>query len=93
MSGYDIRPILAVLQAHVGGCREELGAPTFEKCWEAAEYVLWGKLIPAEGLGPRCHKHARQHISEQGLEPRSGYALIRLADLAYDICDATDGAA
>jgi hypothetical protein len=82
LSGVDTRPMLALLQQHVGGCREELDS---DKCWKPAEYVLWGKLTPAEGLGPRCHTHARRYISESGLASRSDWALIRLADLALDI--------
>lgn len=76
---------LAVLREHIGGCREELGAPTFDKCWKPAEYVLWGKLIPPEGLGPRCYEHAQKHIDHHGLRSRSGYALINLLDLATDL--------
>ena len=76
---------LRTLQKHVGGCREELGAPTFDKCWKPAEYVLWGKLIPAEGLGPRCYEHALRHISVHGLASRANYALIHLGDLARDL--------
>jgi hypothetical protein len=74
--------MLALLQRHVGGCREEVGG---ERCSDPAEYVLWGKLLLAEALGPRCYKHARQYIPESGLASRSGWALIRLGDLALDI--------
>lgn len=60
------------------GCREELGAPTWDKCWKPAEFVLWGKLIPAEGLGPRCYEHAEKHVGHYALAPGSSYALMDL---------------
>ena len=62
---------LRTLQGHVGGCREDLGPPTHDLCWQPAEYVLWGKLIPTEGLGPRCYEHARRHVSTHGLASRA----------------------
>lgn len=75
--------MLAVLQDYVGGCREELG--NGKKCGATSEYVLWGELTPIEGLGPRCFDCAAKHVNHYGLAPRSGWALIRLADLAYDV--------
>ncbi len=80
----ESQSILVVLQQHIGGCREWVEEKN-DKCWEPAEYVLWGKLIPSEGLGPRCHKHAAEHIDHYGLASRSGYALINLNDLARDL--------
>jgi len=79
-----IEAALASLQEHVGGCREELGPPSHDKCWAPAEYVLWGKLIPPKGLGPRCYEHAVEHVGHDALRSRSGYALINLTDLAID---------
>jgi hypothetical protein len=84
----DVRPALAVIQQHVGGCREELHNNHADKCWKPAEYILWGKLIPAEGLGPRCHEHALRYVSHYGLSSRANYALVHLADLAYDVTQA-----
>ncbi len=80
---------LAVLQKHVGGCREWVEGKA-NYCFEPAEYVLWGKLIPPEGLGPRCFLHAREHVSDYGTRRRSNYALINLHDLADDLKEATD---
>lgn len=73
---------LVVLRAHVGGCREELGAPTFDKCWKPAEYVLWGKLLPSQALGPRCYEHALRYVDHNGLAAGANYALIHLGELA-----------
>jgi hypothetical protein len=28
-----------------------------------AEYIFWGKLFPAEVLGPRCYDCARKHVN------------------------------
>jgi hypothetical protein len=72
---------LEVLQHHVGGCREWVEGKA-DNCWAPAEYVLWGKLIPPEGLGPRCYDHAALHVGHDALRPRSMYALIHLLDLA-----------
>lgn len=79
-----VHTTLYVLQEHIGGCREWVEEKS-DKCWEPAEYVLWGKLIPPDGLGPRCYEHARKWIDHNGLRSRSGYALINLADLAQDL--------
>lgn len=34
-------------------------------CGGEAEFVLWGKLFPAEGLGPRCYLHAAKHAGHR----------------------------
>jgi hypothetical protein len=47
-------------------------------CGAQAEFVLWGKLFPAEALGPRCYDCAATHVDRYGLMPNSGYALIDL---------------
>jgi hypothetical protein len=61
------------------GCRQELGAEgNYRKCWKPAEFVLWGKLIPPEGLGPRCYDHAVRHVGYHALAPNSDYALMDL---------------
>lgn len=77
--------MLDLIRRNVGGCREELGEPSYEKCWRPAEYVLWGKLIPSEGLGPRCYDHAQRYVSGSGLHSRANYALVHLGDLARDL--------
>lgn len=73
-----------VLQKHVGPCREWIET-TANICGNPAEYVLWGKLIPAEGLGPRCYDCAADHIGHHGLASRSNFALVNLRDLATDL--------
>lgn len=75
---------LEVLQRHVGPCRE-WGEEKANICGAPSEYVLWGKRIPAEGLGPRCYDHAEKHIGHHGLGSLPGYAVINLDDLARDI--------
>jgi hypothetical protein len=79
--------MLGVLQRHVGGCREWLPEKQ-DKCWAPAEFVLWGKLIDSDGLGPRCWNHAANYVDHYGLASRSEYALINLRDLAADLTDA-----
>lgn len=76
------KEILRIMRREIGGCREWVGIDT---CAQPAEYVLWGKLISPEGLGPRCYEHAAKHVDHYGLRSRSGYALINLNDLARGI--------
>lgn len=83
-----VEAVLAVLRSDIGGCREDVPYPG-DKCWASADYVLWGKLIPAEGLGPRCYEHARKHVGDHALASRSGYALLNLRDLALDVANAS----
>lgn len=73
-----------IIQQHVGGCREWLPDKN-DACWEPSEYVLWGKLIPPEGLGPRCYDHAAKHVGHDALRPWSSYALINIGDLAREL--------
>jgi hypothetical protein len=73
--------LLPYLQQFVGPCREWCEEKA-DNCNEPAVFVLWGKLIPQEGLGPRCYDHAAKHVGHWALAPGSNYALINLADLA-----------
>jgi hypothetical protein len=82
--GNDNDQLVAAIQQHVGGCREWCPEKS-DSCWEPAEFVLWGKLIPTEGLGPRCYEHAKKYIDYYGLRSRSQYALINIRDLAFDL--------
>lgn len=58
-------------------CGEWVGT---ERCNARAEFILWGKLIPAEGLGPRCYDCAAKHIGHRGLT-RPGASGWAVADL------------
>lgn len=53
-------------------------------CNAPAEFLLWGKLIDPEGLGPRCYDHAAKHIGHHALTPHglTQYALLDLRGLA-----------
>lgn len=75
---------LDAMRQQIGGCREWVDEK-HNCCFEPAEYVLWGKLIPPEGLGPRCYDHAAKHVGHNALAPRSGWALINLVELAREI--------
>jgi hypothetical protein len=67
--------ILEAIRREVGGCREDVGT---DKCWEPAEYILWGK--------PRCYDHAAaDHVGHGALGTRSQFALVDLAHLARRI--------
>jgi hypothetical protein len=54
-----------------------------DRCNAPAEFILWGKLIAAEGLGPRCYDHAAKHINHRGLTRpgKSGWAIADLRPL------------
>lgn len=76
----DAPATLRAIQRKVGGCREWLDDEA-RICAKPSEYVLWGKLIPADGLGPRCYDHAAKWVSQSALAPNSGWALVDLAGL------------
>lgn len=76
--------IYPVLQRHIGGCRE--WPVNGDRCDAPSEFVLWGKLIPPEGLGPRCYDHAAKHVGHRALSSRS-YSLISLRRLAQELDD------
>lgn len=89
MTTEQIEATLEAMQRNIGPCREwpdddERG----RMCGKPAEYVLWGKLIPTDGLGPRCYDCAVKHVGHYGLASRSGHALLNLSDLARDIDEA-----
>jgi hypothetical protein len=67
------------------GCREELGAPTYEKCFEPAEFILWGKLLPAGALGPRCYDHAAKHVGHGMLARRLSGDPLKLEAAIMDL--------
>jgi hypothetical protein len=71
----ELQEAHAALAPLVTTCREWVGV---NRCNEPAEFLLWGKLIPDEGLGPRCYEHAALYIDYHGLYPNSGYALVDL---------------
>jgi hypothetical protein len=80
------KTIYEALQNHVGVCREWIDTPEHgDRCGKPSEYVLWGKLLPAKGLGPRCYEHASKYVGRSGLMAHSGYALINLRELATDL--------
>jgi hypothetical protein len=80
MAELDAAATLQAMQRVVGGCREWMDE-TCRICGEPTEYVLWGKLIPPQGLGPRCYDHAAKWVGAAALAPRSGWALVDLCEL------------
>jgi hypothetical protein len=62
-----------------GCCREE-------DCRKPAEFVLWGKLLPAEALGPRCYDHAAKHVGHRALGDPS-WAIVDLRPLHRALAD------
>jgi hypothetical protein len=82
---------LTAIRGNVGSCREWVDEKN-NVCAEPADFVLWGKLIPREGFGPRCHDHAAKHVGHRALAPHSGYALVNLGELA-DVIESMEGTA
>lgn len=73
-------------------CREDLGPDhDYERCNAPAEFVLWGKLIAPEGLGPRCYDHAAKHVGHRALAPESGWAIMDLRPLQRALSGLDDG--
>lgn len=59
-------------------CREDLGPEAnYNRCGAPAEFILWGKLLPPEALGPRCYDHAAAHVGHLALSDPS-YAIYHL---------------
>lgn len=52
-----------------------------DRCQERAEFILWGKLLPPEALGPRCYNHAARHVGHRALSRDSGWAIFDLRGL------------
>lgn len=74
---------IEALRDRAESCREELGAEAnFRRCGKPAEFILWGKLIEPEALGPRCYDCAARHVGHQALAPSSGYAIFDLRPIA-----------
>ena len=68
-------------------CREWIDTDVgYDHCNKAAEFLLWGKLIKPEGLGPRCHEHAARHVGERALgSDLSNWAILDLRGLAREV--------
>lgn len=45
-------------------CREWIDA---DRCNRPAEFLLWGKMLPADALGPRCYDCAAKHVDHRAL--------------------------
>jgi hypothetical protein len=76
------------IRHNVGPCREWV-EDKLNICGAPTDYILWGKLIDPDGLGPRCYEHAALHVGHHSaLAPRSGYALINVMELANDLEEA-----
>lgn len=57
-------------------CREWIEAKA-DCCNAPAEFILWGKLIPPDGLGPKCYDHAAAHVGHRALGDPS-WAIVDL---------------
>jgi hypothetical protein len=44
----------------------------------AADFILWGKLLPPEHLGPRCYDHAREALGWAAMSRIDQYAVFDL---------------
>lgn len=59
----------------ITSCREWIGD---SRCNAPAEFLLWGKLLPPEALGPRCYDHAAVHVGHAALgDPTHAIADLR----------------
>lgn len=63
-------------------CRER--DPEGGLCGANAEFILWGKMLPQEALGPRCWDHAAEHVGTRALgDPQWAIADLRPLLEAY----------
>lgn len=79
-------PTLDTIREVIGPCREWIDDKQ-DRCNEPADYVLWGKLIEPEGLGPRCYDCAAKHVGHRFLADSSA-ALVDLRKLTWAIDEA-----
>jgi uncharacterized protein YuzE len=49
-----------------------------EDKYERADYILWGKLLPKEALGPRCYDHAEKHVGHEAMSRIDQWAVFDL---------------
>lgn len=56
----------ALTSVAVTHCREWCD-DKINHCGARAEFLIWGKLIPPNGLGPRCYDHAAEHVGHRAL--------------------------
>jgi hypothetical protein len=78
--------LLRVIQDEVGPCRE-WNDERSDRCNQPSEYVLWGKLIQSDGLGPRCGEHAAKWVAWRALNDPS-WAIVDLVRLARRLDEA-----
>lgn len=59
-------------------CRDELpfGAPSVP-----ADFILWGKLLPSDALGPKCYEHAKEWLGPRAMGQLDQYAVFDLRPL------------
>lgn len=58
-----------------------------------ADFIIWGKLAPPEGLGPKCYDHAVKHLGHDMPRRSDQYAVVDLRPIraALDALEGTDG--
>jgi hypothetical protein len=61
-------------------CREE-SPVDWSRCGKPAEFILWGKLLKPESLGPRCYDCAAKHLGAGALSASSGWAVFDLREV------------
>jgi len=72
------RTITAMQRAGTEHCREDASTG---RCGMPAEFILWGRLLPADALGPRCREHAAAHLGEPALHQLDQWAVFDLRPL------------
>jgi hypothetical protein len=77
---HDAAAALQTIQVEVGGCRD-WPPNAANRCGKPAEYLLWGKLLKPEALGPRCADCAALHVGWEMLRDPD-CAIVNLRTLA-----------
>lgn len=65
-------------------CRDEAHERNgYSQDWNPvpADFILWGKLLPPEALGPKCFYHAQEHLGWSAMYKIEQYAVFDLRKL------------
>lgn len=55
-----------------------------------ADFILWGKLLPSEQLGPRCYNHATAYIGVLAMTRIDQWAVFDLRPLNRALTQSTE---
>lgn len=60
-------------------CNDEMGFMATDV--PLADFILWGKLLPPEALGPKCYDHAVKYVGHHTLAGHGDRFMLAAVDL------------